>query len=104
MSGGQRWATIFIWIGANAITLYFLNVIFGFVPFASRFVGGDFAGLLDRVVTQGTGGFVMQTLGLVFAVILAGYFPSRLKRSDLPKSTALRGALFRERSNACVSG
>ncbi len=75
--GRQRWATIFIWIGANAITLYFLNVIFGFVPFASRFVGGDFAGLLDRVVTQGTGGFVMQTLGLVFAVVLAGYLYRR---------------------------
>ncbi len=40
-------------------------------------MGGDFAGLLDRVVTQGTGGFVMQTLGLVFAVVLAGYLYRR---------------------------
>ncbi len=75
--GWQRWATIFIWVGANAITLYFLNIIIGFVPFASRFVGGDFAGLLDRVVTQGAGGFAMQVLGLSFAVMLAGYLYRR---------------------------
>jgi predicted acyltransferase len=75
--GWQRWATAFIWIGANAITLYFLNDVLGFKPFAARFVGGDFASLLDRVVTQGTGGFVMHVLGLVFAIALAGFLYRR---------------------------
>ena len=40
--GIRDWSLIFIWIGANAITLYFLNNVFGFEPFAQRFVGGDF--------------------------------------------------------------
>jgi len=75
--GWQRWAMIFVWIGANAITLYFLNDIVSFTAFASRFVGGDFATFLDRTVATGTGGFVMQTLGLAFAVMLAGFLYRR---------------------------
>ena len=39
--GWKAWATIFVWIGANAIALYFINNIVGFEPFALRFVGGD---------------------------------------------------------------
>ncbi len=75
--GWQRWATIFIWIGANAITLYFLNDILNFEAVAARFVGGDFASLLDRVVTKGTGGFVVHVLALVFAIMLAGFLYRR---------------------------
>ncbi len=75
--GWQRWATVFIWVGANAITLYFLNDVLGFEPFAARFTGGDFASLLDRAVTPGTGGFVTHVLGLVFAVLLAGFLYRR---------------------------
>jgi len=75
--GWQRWATIFVWIGANAITLYFLNDVVGFTAFAARFVGGDFAALLDRAVTQGAGAFAMQALGLGFAVVLAGFLYRR---------------------------
>ncbi|MGD0024553.1 MAG: hypothetical protein ABSC37_07985 [Xanthobacteraceae bacterium] len=75
--GWRRWATVFIWIGANAITLYFLNDVLGFEPFAARFVGGDFASLLDSVVTPGTGGFVMHVLALAFAVMLAGFLYRR---------------------------
>jgi len=75
--GWQRWATIFIWIGANAIMLYFLNEVLGFEPFVARFVGGDFASLLDNAVTQGTRGFVTHVLGLVFAIALAGFLYRR---------------------------
>jgi predicted acyltransferase len=71
--GWQRWATVFIWIGANAIALYFLNEVLGFEPFMASFVGGDFASLLDHAVTQGAGGFVTHVLGLAFAVALAGF-------------------------------
>jgi len=73
----QRCATIFTWVGANAITLYLVNEVVGFEPFASRFVGGDFASLFDRLVTQGTGSFVTHVLGLVFAVALAGFLYRR---------------------------
>jgi hypothetical protein len=56
--------------------LYLLNEVLGFEPFATRFAGGDFARLLDRAVTQGTGSFVLHLLGLVFAVTLAGFLYS----------------------------
>lgn len=75
--GYRRWPTIFVWIGANAITLYFINGIVGFASFAARFVGGDLSRALDTAVTPGTGAFVTQVLGLIFAVLLARYLYNR---------------------------
>ena len=75
--GYKRWTPVFVWIGANAITLYFLNDIVGFEPFALRFVGGDFRALVDRLTTEGTGSFLAHLLGLSFAVALAGFFYRR---------------------------
>src|SRR5208283_4418965 len=75
--GWRRWATMFIWIGANAIMLYFLNEVLGFEPFVWRFVGGDFASFLNNSVTQGAGGFVTHVLGVVFAIALAGFLYRR---------------------------
>jgi len=37
--GYKGWATIFVWVGANAITLYFLNGMISFETFAARFGG-----------------------------------------------------------------
>ena len=75
--GWKAWATIFVWIGANAIALYFINNIIGFEPFALRFVGGDVSPILDRAVTPGTGLFVAHLVGLALAVALAGYLYRR---------------------------
>ena len=75
--GWQRWATVFVWIGANAITLYFLNDMLDFTSFANRFVGGDVASFLDRTVTHGLGGFIVHMLGLAFAIMLAGFLYRR---------------------------
>jgi len=75
--GWRRWATIFLWVGANALALYFLNDIVSFWSVAARFVGGDFASLLDRIVTPGAGGFVINLVALVLAVLLAGYLYRR---------------------------
>ncbi len=75
--GWQRWATIFVWIGANAITLYFLNDILNFQAAAARLVGGDFASMLDRVVADGTGLFVTNVLVMMFAIALAGFMYRR---------------------------
>jgi hypothetical protein len=68
---------MFVWVGANAITLYFINGVAGFEPFALRFVGGDVSAWLGRVVTPGTGLFIAHVLGLAFAVALAGFFYRR---------------------------
>jgi predicted acyltransferase len=75
--GFKRWTVIFGWIGANAITLYFLNEVVNFRQFAARFVGGDAGRLLDQLVTPGAGRFATYGLGLVFAVELAGYLYRR---------------------------
>lgn len=75
--GFRKWATVFTWIGANAITLYFLNDILNYEAVAARFAGGDFAALLDRAVTNGTGGFVVHILALAFAIMLARFMYRR---------------------------
>ncbi len=75
--GVRSWSLIFVWIGANAITLYFLNNVFGFQPFALRFVGGDFSALIDRLTTPGTGSLLAHLLGLTFAILLARFFYQR---------------------------
>ena len=69
----RGWSTIFVWIGANAITLYFLSNLMNFERFAVRFVGGDVGVLLDRLVAPGAGRFTSHALALAFAIMLAGF-------------------------------
>lgn len=73
----RRWATIFMWIGANAITLYLLNDILNYDSVAERIAGGDFAAFLDRVVTKGTGSFLLHILAILFAIMLARFMYQR---------------------------
>jgi predicted acyltransferase len=73
----RAWATAFVWIGANAITLYFLNNVASFERFATRLVGGDVGSLLDRALTPGTGRFASHALGLVLAIMLARFLYDR---------------------------
>lgn len=75
--GWKTWAIIFVWIGVNAITLYFVNGVVGFQPFARRFVGGDVAAWLNQTFTPGTGLFITHVVGLAFAVALAGFLYRR---------------------------
>jgi predicted acyltransferase len=75
--GQQRWATAFIWIGANAITLYFADSIIGFEKLAQRLVGGDVAAFLDRHATTGMGHLVAAGVGLVLATALARFLYRR---------------------------
>jgi predicted acyltransferase len=75
--GWRRWATIFIWVGANALALYFLNDMTNFYAVAARLVGGDLSSLLDRIATDGAGGFVTHLVSLVLAVMLAAFLYHR---------------------------
>jgi predicted acyltransferase len=68
----QRWATIFTWIGANAITLYILNQ-----SVVERIVGGDLAASFDRALTKGAGGFSLNILALLLAIMLARFMYRR---------------------------
>ena len=73
----QRWATPFIWIGANAITLYFVENIVNFERLAGRLAGGDVRNFFDTHVATGTGQFVQACAGLLLAVALAGFLYRR---------------------------
>lgn len=73
----KSWAMPFVWIGANAILLYFLNGIVGFAPLAFRLIGGDVALWISSVTTSGTGAFLGHILGLAFAIALAGFLYHR---------------------------
>ena len=68
----QRWTTIFTWIGANAITLYILNQ-----SVAERIVGGDLAASFDGALTKGAGGFFLNILALLLAIMLARFMYRR---------------------------
>jgi predicted acyltransferase len=71
------WATIFVWLGANAITLYLFNNVAGFDRLAARLVGGDAADTLDRLLAPGAAGVAASAVGLTLAILLAGYLYRR---------------------------
>jgi predicted acyltransferase len=73
----RRWATPFIWIGANAITLYFIESIVNFEKLASRLVGGDVSSFFDTRFVAGTGHLVGSCTGLLLAITLAGFLYRR---------------------------
>ena len=75
--GHQRWSTPFIWIGANAITLYFLDNIVNFEKLAARLVGGNVGNFFDSHVASGTGHLLAAGTGLVLAIVLARFFYRR---------------------------
>lgn len=75
--GYKSWATVFTWIGANAILLYFLNGIVGFEPVARRLVGGDFAASIDALGAPGAGRLLSHVVALGFVIALAGYLYRR---------------------------
>jgi predicted acyltransferase len=73
----QAWTRIFVWIGANAITLYLANNIIGFQKLAARFVGGDVRHLLDSHVTTGFGELIVVAVGISLAILLARFLYER---------------------------
>jgi predicted acyltransferase len=75
--GWRRGATFLVWIGANAITLYFLNGLVGFEVLATRLVGGNVARFADAHVTYGTGRLLAYALGVALAISLAGFLYRR---------------------------
>jgi len=75
--GKQRWSTPFIWIGANAITLYFIENIVNYERLAARFVGGDVKVFLDNHLAAGAGHMMAAIVGLLLAVALAGFLYRR---------------------------
>jgi predicted acyltransferase len=75
--GMKSWAAALVWIGANAILLYFINGIVGFEPVAERLVGGDIMDFIDNHVTEGAGLLFTNLAGLLLVVALARFFYRR---------------------------
>jgi predicted acyltransferase len=75
--GYKRWATAFIWIGANAITLYMLNNMIEFYKLADRLTGGDFAHFVDQTFGRGAGWLVTSLTGVALVILLARFLYQR---------------------------
>jgi len=71
--GVRGWTAPLVWIGGNAIALYFADKIFNWEVLAGRLVGGDIAKFLDARLAVGAGHLVQALVGLLLAVAFAGY-------------------------------
>jgi len=75
--GANRWTTVFLWLGANAITIYLMNNILDFSRLALRLAGGDVGSFFDRYLTYGTGRLVAATVAMAMAILLARFLYRR---------------------------
>ena len=73
----QKWAQAFVWIGANAITLYMANNIINFRRFAMRFAGGDIRNFFDTQITYGLGDLVIAAVAVTLSIVLARFLYQR---------------------------
>lgn len=73
----QKWAQPFIWIGANAITLYLASNIIGFSRLANRFAGGDVKIFFDLAIGKGFGDLVLALVSLGLMLLLAWFLYRR---------------------------
>lgn len=75
--GLRGWATIFVWIGTNAITLYLLNALMSFNAVAQRLVGGYAVNALDSVTLPGTHTLLLRAVELTLAILVARFLFKR---------------------------
>jgi predicted acyltransferase len=68
--GRNSWATIFIWIGASAITLYLINGLVGFQPLAIKLIDESISNFLNSHLAAGAGRLLAHVVGLLLAVAL----------------------------------
>jgi len=73
----QRWAWLFIWIGANAITLYMAHNMIDFYGLAWRFAGGDVRKFFNTHVAAGFGEVVIALVSVTLAILLARFLYQR---------------------------
>jgi predicted acyltransferase len=69
----RKWATIFVWIGMNPITIYMARNIIDFDDLASRFVGGELQTLFDDKI----GYLLLTTVSLALTLTLARFLFKR---------------------------
>lgn len=67
--GYRQWATPFIWIGVNPLTLYLLSAVVDFHDLGGRLAGGPVAGLFGTY-----GELWVALVGLVLIILVARFF------------------------------
>jgi len=73
----RRWSPVFMWLGANAITLYFLYGLVDFQQLGRRFVGGDIGDFLDAHLVPGAGKVAAAVLSLGLVIGIANFLYRR---------------------------
>jgi predicted acyltransferase len=73
----RAWCQPFVWIGANALTIYILSPIVGFSKIAERLVGGEIQLFLDTQIAKGFGGLVIALVGLLLTFLLMRFLYKR---------------------------
>jgi predicted acyltransferase len=71
------WATPFIWIGTNAITIYMLVHVVELPKLAERIVGGPIKAWFDSVIRPGFGDLVIALVALTAAVLFCRFLYRR---------------------------
>jgi predicted acyltransferase len=73
----RKWTTPFVWIGANAITLYMANNIVNPTRLAHRLAGGDVEHFFDATFGGGSGDLLIAIVALALLLILARFLYQR---------------------------
>jgi predicted acyltransferase len=73
----RRWTTPFVWIGANAITLYLVSNFVEPTRLAARLAGGDVKHFMDTTLGQGMGDLVMVLAALGLMIVLGRFLYQR---------------------------
>jgi predicted acyltransferase len=72
----RAWAQPFVWVGANALTIYLLSNLIDFENLSARFLGGEIAAALDSL-RPGLGGFTLALTGIALSVALCRFLYAR---------------------------
>jgi len=73
----ERWATPFVWIGMNSITVYVGGSLINYAHVAERLAGGSVRNFLDTAVTPGAGETVVAILTVGVAILLCRFLYRR---------------------------
>ena len=77
VKGYNRWCTPFVWIGMNAITIYFVHSFFNFAKLGNGFFGGELGEWLDRLVVPGFSHLLVTLAVLTFVVLFVRFLYQR---------------------------
>ncbi len=77
LGGYTRWATIFVWIGANSVFIYLLVKVVNFNAIANLLVGGFIAKFFNTQVLPGLGNLIVATVSLVLSVAVTAFLHHR---------------------------